>query len=281
MREPNHPMTSAFHGLSYLRSLREHYPELMDGPDGPDGAGVETVDERLHLGFVATWTRNAAIVGVDPEDRFVRLTERAFALRRDAWATSFDPGPGGLRRVAAACAYRGLIHLKPPSDLVLYSNLIWELQPRTILEFGALQGGSSLWFADQLTACTGGGEVHSFELLDKCIHPSASHPRLQFHRVDLRDLATLDRALFERLPHPWLVVDDAHENLEKLIPFVGGFLQPGDYYVIEDALLRPTPEMIRKAVYVCDALGLVVDTRYTDAFGYNVTCAPNAWFKKA
>jgi len=45
----------------------------------------------------------------------------------------------------------------------------------------------------------------------------------------------LDRILFQRLPHPWLVVDDAHANLNNLIPFIAGFMHPRDFYPIEDS----------------------------------------------
>jgi cephalosporin hydroxylase len=260
-----------FHWGDYLRAMRERYPELIMGP------ALERLDESLHIGIIQTWVHNEALVGSDPPDRFEPLAARKPGAARDVWTSSFDFSPAGMRRVAASCSYKGLIHLKPPSDLVLYANLMWELRPKTIIEFGALQGGSALWLADQLHAVDG-SQVHSFELLDGCIHPSAAHPSLEFHRADLRDLATLDRSLFERLPHPWLVIDDAHENLRALIPFVCGFLEDGDYYVLEDVLAGASRERLDAVGRLCD--GLMVDSRYTDAFGYNVTCAPNGWLRK-
>jgi hypothetical protein len=77
-----------------------------------------------------------------------------------------------------------------------------------------------------------------------------------------------------------LVVDDAHENLEQLIPLVASFLNRGDYYVIEDVFLHPTTEMINKFTLALQKLGLVVDSKYADAFGENVTCSPNGWLVK-
>lgn len=154
-----------------------------------------------------------------------------------------------------------------------------------------MQGGSALWFSDQLDALCGHGEVHSFELCYKCISRRAAHPRLHFHQADLRDLATLDKTLFARLPHPWLVIDDAHENLLNLVPFVAGFMASGDYYVVEDIFLHH-PERIGGAGKVFKAdmilnlvssfheLGFLVDTKYTDAFGQNVTTSPNGWLIK-
>ncbi len=259
--------------MDYILALEEHYPELVGGE------ALAKVDDELHIGIVAAWTRDRETVGVDAPNRFQQMGQRSWDQDRKAWAVS-----GGihsdLRYAGAFGSYKGLINLKPAIDLVLYSNLIWELQPRTILEFGSLQGGSALWFSDQLDSLCGHGEVHSFELCYKCIHPRASHPRLHFHEADLRDLGTLDKSLFERLPHPWLVIDDAHVNLLKLLPFVASFMVAGDYYVIEDVFLRPTAEVAAKASAGCEALGFLVDAKYADAFGYNATCSPNGWWVK-
>jgi cephalosporin hydroxylase len=264
----------SFQGLAYLHSLHTHYPELMQ-----DG-GLATIDEQLHIGFVKSWITHRQLVDKDSPRRWVPLSERVLAMKHNVWVTSFDRGPEGLRRVGASSSYKGLIHLKPPCDLVLYSNLIWEQTPATIIEFGALQGGSALWFADQLDTLCGAGEVHSFELLDKCIHPSAEHPRLHFHRADLRDLTSLDTELLARLPHPWLVIDDAHEDTAGLLRFMGPMLRTDDYYVLEDVLLKANAQFINELAVACEQIGLMVDTKFTDAFGYNVTCAANGWLCK-
>ena len=40
--------------------------------------------------------------------------------------------------------------LKDPLDLVIVQQLLWELKPQTVIEFGAYKGGSALWTADML-----------------------------------------------------------------------------------------------------------------------------------
>lgn len=262
---------SRFFGKEYVTALKEHYPERI--------ARLSRIDRELHVGPVDRWVRNFDTFGVDAPVRFQRIADRPWSSEMSAWAVS-----GGkrfnLRLASAYGSYKGLIRLKPAIDLVLYSNLIWEVQPQTIFEFGSLQGGSALWFADQLHVLCGKGEVHSFELCYECISPRASHPSLHFHKADLRDLGTLDKALFERLPHPWLVVDDAHENLGNLIPFVASRMMSGDYYVLEDVLNRASSRTIVGITHICNSLGFLVDTKYTDAFGENVTCSPNGWLVK-
>ena len=270
-----------FLGSAYIGAICEHYPALVN-----DGA-IASIDRTLHIGIVQEWSRRANLLGVDSPDRFQSLAQRSFSTIHNAWASSYADAASeiSLRRLGASSSYKGLVLLKPPYDIVLYSNLIWELRPKTIIEFGALQGGSALWFADQLDAChqdvcNQDAEVHSFELLDKCIHPSASHRRLHFHHADLRYLNTLDEQSFARFRHPWLVVDDAHTNLAELVPFMADKMHVGDYLVVEDVMAYPTPDVIMAWVRLCDRLNLRVDSKYTDAFGYNVTCAPNAWLKK-
>jgi len=260
-------MADGFLIAEYFRSLELHYPDVMRR----SGCPVRILRE---------WSKDENLAREDVRERFVDPEHRTLTTRQNAAGAS---RPGDLRWLGACRSYKGLINLKTPFDLVLYTSLIWELKPKTIIEFGAMQGGSALWFADQLEAlCGGGSEIHSFELLEKCVHPSARHRRLTFHHADLRDLGTLDDALLDRLPHPWLVVDDAHVNLEKLAPYVATKMHLGDYYVWEDMQLDEwaTHEAIGRAIKLAKSCGLTVDAKYTDAFGVNVTSSPNGWFRK-
>ena len=261
-----------FKARDYMDALREHYPELINANN------VSKADSDFHIGFIKLFLDNIDALGVDSPRRFQHLGERSVAMNHNLWA-DLTPRVRDFEKYPAI-SYKGLLLLKPAVDLMLYSNLIWELQPKTILEFGPLQGGSSLWFADQLELSGQPSEIHSFEYFTKCIHPEASHPRLTFHFADLRNPSTLDRELLARLPHPWLVVDDAHENLEQVIPLISSFMEPGDYYVLEDIFCQARLEGIESAARLCDALGFKVDSKYADAFGYNTTTSPNGWWRK-
>jgi hypothetical protein len=88
-------------------------------------------------------------------------------------------------------------------------------------------------------------------------------------------------SIFETAPKPWLVVDDAHANIEGIISFLASRMVDGDYFVLEDAFQFPVGN--KNLVLILEALeqaGFWVDTRYTDAFGFNVTQSPNAWLRK-
>lgn len=218
----------------------------------------------------------SSVVNDDYSDRFAKPSARG-------WMWSMHPRSFHKRQTtvgALALTYKGLITVKNPFDLALYTRLIWELQPRTILELGSLQGGSGLWFADHMSMlCENPGEVHSFDFHTKCRHENAKHPLLTFHQIDLSDVANFDEILLLRLPHPWLVIDDAHVQIFSVFSYLNRYLVSGDYYVIEDEPVRADKGII-EGLQLVEQSGFLVDTYYTDAFGDNLTCAPNAWLRK-
>ena len=65
-------------------------------------------------------------------------------------------------------------------------------------------------------------------------------------------------------------------------------MQSGDYYVIEDVFYYHSQRVGRKATafgadelaLVLANIGFLVDTKFTDAFGLNVTASPNGWLVK-
>ncbi|KRQ88945.1 CmcI family methyltransferase [Bradyrhizobium valentinum] len=219
----------------------------------------------------------SSVVNADCSDRFAKQSGRGSRSCIDPW--SF---PNRTTKIGAlALTYKGLILIKTPFDLALYTRLIWELQPRTIIELGSFQGGSGLWFADHMSVlCKHPGEVHSFDLNTKCVHENAKHPLLTFHQVDLSMVETLDKSLLIKLPHPWLVIDDAHVQVFSVFSYLREFLVSGDYYVIEDVPIEANKEVI-DGLQLMEESGFLVDTYYTDAFGTNLTCAPNAWLRKS
>ncbi|WP_128948607.1 CmcI family methyltransferase [Bradyrhizobium nanningense] len=216
------------------------------------------------------------VVNADHSDRFSKPTARTWRSSIDPWTFQRSTTVGALART-----YKGLINIKSPFDLTLYTRLIWELQPKTILELGSFQGGSGLWFADQMSIlCENPGEVHSFDLHTKRIHENAKHLLLTFHQIDLSKVEPLDKNLLIRLPHPWLVIDDAHVQVFSIFSYLSQHLVAGDYYVIEDVITMLNKEVF-DGLQLVEQAGFLVDTYYTDAFGTNVTCAPNGWFRKS
>jgi cephalosporin hydroxylase len=204
--------------------------------------------------------------------RFVPFLERE--------CVSVPGNPWGLvmgGNWGAGMHYKGLLNVKSPMDLALYSMLIWELKPATIIELGSLQGGSALWLADQMQSQLGAGAVHSFDINSESVSERAKHPLLTFHQADLRRLETLDSELFRKLEHPWLIIDDAHTNVFNVLDWISQFMTTGDYYIIEDVVAALPPVELGQLL---SSKNLLVDTFYCDNFGFNCTISPNGWLRR-
>lgn len=168
--------------------------------------------------------------------------------------------------------WRGKPLLKNVFDFAMYPALIAELRPRTVFEVGSGLGASAAWFADQMTFAGADGRVHSVDR----VKPQMEHPLVSFYQGDCHSPESLfDPDLLAREPHPWLVVEDAHQNVAAVLEQFHKFLSPGDYLVVEDSDIK------RKALrsFIGAHPGnYLVDTRFTDNFGRNATCAADSIF---
>lgn len=237
-------------------------PEAWDGAlarlPGPRGERLRGAMARRQAGrFVAYGTRLPALPQANP------------------WPSEIDPPTLAMSQGADAClTWRGLPHFKTAFDTNLYAMLLWELKPRSVIEVGTGTGANALWLADHLRLFGIDGHVHSLDLTP----PELQDERVTFLRGDCRRIAeALPASSLERLPHPWLAIEDAHVNVAGVLTHLHAHLRAGDYLIVEDsmdkrgdiaAFLRPAPDAYR------------VDTRYTDFFGRNATCAIDSIFRR-
>jgi cephalosporin hydroxylase len=130
--------------------------------------------------------------------------------------------------------YRGVPMLKNPFDLALYTMLLEQAQPQTLIEIGTHAGGSALWFADQRP----GMQVCSIDLEPP---EGVSHPEVRFCRGDAERLeAVLPPEVMESLARPLLVIEDSSHlagTTTAVLEFFDRWLRPGEYIVIEDGIL--------------------------------------------
>jgi cephalosporin hydroxylase len=172
----------------------------------------------------------------------------------------------------ALMRWRDIPLMKNAFDFAIYPMLLAELRPQSIFEVGSGLGASATWFADTLMAQGVACRVHSVDLAKVQIE----HPSVTFHQGDCSNPKQLfDAKLLRSAPHPWLVVEDAHHNVEAVLEYFHAFLLPGDYLVVEDSDVKR--DALRKftASHPGDYL---VDTQFTDFFGRNATCAADSIF---
>lgn len=159
-------------------------------------------------------------------------------------------------------------------DFALAPLLVDEIQPRTIIELGTASGGGATLWADlqKLNGLT--PNVVSMDIDP----PEFEHEGVTLLRGDSNYIDEgLPDDLLASLPHPWLIVEDAHVNIGGVLEHLDRFTQAHDYVIVEDVEAESTlgPFLAaRPGQYQ-------VDTRFTDYFGHNATCAPDQIFRRA
>ena len=82
--------------------------------------------------------------------------------------------------------------LKDPLDLVIVRQLLWELKPQTVIEFGAYKGGSALWTADMLKMFGCKSRVISVDIDLSLLDPEAKKSRdVEFIEGDIMQVEKL------------------------------------------------------------------------------------------
>lgn len=189
--------------------------------------------------------------------------------------------------------YKGIQTWKCPFDLAIYAELLWDLRPRTILEFGSNAGGSALWMADTLTSMG----LQATRILSFDIQPvlGLHDPRIEFRHCDCSSPAeTLTPGFLSSLAHPVLVIDDASHvasHVTALLECVHPFLLPGDYVIVEDAIISHMGEAAVRQFEGGPAVAIAgflaahgdayeIDRPRCDRFGLNATWNVDGYLKR-
>jgi cephalosporin hydroxylase len=206
---------------------------------------------------------------LDPErfEPFERRARRADNLTTEVW----DAVQSAKKHLngKAGMSWRGVPLRKNPWDMTLYPMLMWELQPRTIIELGAAEGGSVLWIADIADAFHLNARIISVDNNLAGLH--ARDPRVEYVEFDMFDI-DFDPfpVAVEELPHPWLLIEDTHKNIVPVLEYFDPHIIRGDYLIVEDTLAPPTHDELDQFMKKHGSR-YRVDTHYVDNFGYNNT----------
>lgn len=227
-------------------------------------------------------------------NRFVKISDREDRgdIPRAAWRP--------LTKNYNLQTWKG-IHLdKSPIEIALYPMLLYEIKPKTIIELGALKGGSAIWLADNLDLFGIKGHVYSVDIDISQLQDSArTDSRVKFLEGDCNNIsAVLPPEMVATLPHPWLVIEDAHVNLVEVIEYFHcNGLQTGDYLIVEDTnkimweewadwddkefLARMERKLHELRTWLeTHQNEYLVDAYYQDMYGYNGSKNWNSILKK-
>jgi cephalosporin hydroxylase len=172
----------------------------------------------------------------------------------------------------ACLEWRGKPLFKTAFDFTMLPMLLTELKPATVFEIGSGAGASARWMADTIRSFGHSGRVYSVDINAV----TDTYDGVHFLAGDCKSPATLfEPELLRSAARPWLVLEDAHVNVHDVLVHMDSFLGQGDYLLVEDSRIK-TKELTR---FLAQRQGRYqVDTRYTDFFGRNATCAANSIF---
>lgn len=211
------------------------------------------------------------------QGRFVEFSKRF----HPTWRGLRSYGDIGILELAFSQGIEECMHwkgfplFKTVFDFSLYTMLLWELKPKTIVEIGSGTGASAIWLADLMQSFNLDSKVYSIDLNK----PTLQHQNVVFMQGDCWKIEQVfTEEMLKQAPHPWLVIEDAHVNVNGVLRYFHQYLQQSDYLVIEDSD-RKRSEIRR---FLAEYPGCYkVDTHYTDFFGRNATCAPDSIFVRS
>lgn len=187
--------------------------------------------------------------------------------------------------------YRGIRTYKCPFDLAIYAELLAELKPRTIVEFGSNKGGSALWLADTATAL--GLPCSCIHTLDIEFMHDYRDSRVNFIHCDISDIDVhLDATLIAGWQRPILMIDDASHQYRhslNILRFFDRISQPGDYMIVEDGIIsimdaeaqyEGGPHRAIHEFMLARGTDYEIDRDRCDRFGHNVTWNVDGYIRR-
>ena len=240
-------------------------------------------------GMEANWykrevTRLQLVLAAQNQGRYVTMTARNAQANADTHREVYRPPYGDeisqhdmtMSQGTFECMHwKGMPLFKTVYDFSLMSMMLWDVKPKTIIELGSGSGASAVWMADL---------GKSFALKCKVLSMDINKPELEAEGVEFikGDCNTIEeyfpKNTLEELPHPWIVIEDAHVNLQGVINHFTPYLRVGDYLIIEDSRVDKM-DILQKWANK-NSNRFKVDTKYTDFYGRNATCSPDSIFTR-
>jgi cephalosporin hydroxylase len=231
----------------------------------------KTVENLININYINNCLKQKRFNSILERDQF--LENQTFPDKKNTYCF-FEQG---LKNVVT---WKGEAILKTVYDLIIYQMLLWELKPKTIIEIGSWNGSSSRYLNDMNEIYKNDCEIFSFDKVNK----NDLKNKINYLNVDLNDLNSLNKYLniFNNLKKPTLIIEDAHANYNEVIQYFSKFLISGDYFIIEDPKsdINPTVDKNHIIKKICENENFMIDTKYTDYFGVNMTSAKNSILKK-
>jgi cephalosporin hydroxylase len=134
--------------------------------------------------------------------------------------------------------WRGVPVIKMPTDMIIYSQVIWDKKPDFIIDIGTKFGGSSLFYQDMLDINGNGGKVIT---IDKFPVAKEKDPRITYLEkgsTDAEVLAYIKEAVKGK--SVMVIVDGDHrrQQVKRELVRYSDIVTTGQYLVLEDCYDR-------------------------------------------
>ncbi|MBN0989414.1 CmcI family methyltransferase [Amphritea pacifica] len=225
---------------------------------------------------------------------FNKLPTSNLEVQERSFNSKFPPSLlAEIQKGVMNTTYRNISFLKSPLDIGIYYKLFDKVLPKTVIEIGSKFGGSALWFADMLSAY--GVESPKVLSIDIELLADFSDERIDFITGDAGHLdEVLSESLMNSLPRPMLIIEDSshlYHHSMAVLNFFHGYLQKGDYIVVEDGVCAQFsesryrvydngPNRAVKEFLLAHGDSYEIDTDLCDHYGINATYNPNGYLKR-
>jgi cephalosporin hydroxylase len=150
-------------------------------------------------------------------------------------------------RIWQTTSWLGVPTLKTPTDMWNYQEILVELKPSLVVEFGSCKGGSALFFSSVLRTFGKPYRVFSVDIDANSIYESARQdPNIEFFTSSSVAPAVAERVrqLRGEYPGPVFAILDSDHTMDHVyaeMVLLRPLLQPGDYLIVEDTVINGHP----------------------------------------
>jgi len=152
-------------------------------------------------------------------------------------------------RVFETTKWAGVVTLKSPADMWNYQEIIFELKPQLIIEFGTRYGGSAMFFAGVLHQLNSAADsvVLSVDIDHVTIDARVkANPRIHLFQGSSTAPETAEKIVQMRAKYPgpvFIILDSEHAKDHVLgeMMLLRSLLRKGDYVIVEDGNINGHP----------------------------------------
>lgn len=219
-------------------------PGPLEGDVGLHLRGIPPGNHKLYVSLVS---REGLVLASHPDSQETKATE-VEVLNEDVVTTNYHvwyvdkvgmPGTDHPR-------YQGVPIQKSLSDLWVFQEIIWEIRPKLIIEFGTLYGGSALYLSHLLKNAHSDGD--EFKILTVDINKEQINTRaLESDSIEFLTASSLslnsERMVRKLLSNetrkaPAMIFLDSKHSKEHVMAemvLVSKYMNRGDYLIVEDS----------------------------------------------